>query len=108
MNTLALFKFSILFIHIAYVAAFFGIAYINQTYVRYFSTFIQFVVSLFLIIRFSPFKKTYEITKLDVSIIFYCATFLLLNVFVTEIYENFLKKLQVVQSIEKDILHQTK
>lgn len=108
MNKVSIFRFTIIFIHIAYLAAFFGISYINQIYVRYFSTFIQFAVVIFLMIRFSPFKKTYEITKLDVSIIFYCATFLLLNVVVTEIYESFFKQMKFVQMIEKDIFHQTK
>jgi len=90
----------------AYLATFLGITYINQTYVRYFSIFVQLTVALFLMVRFSPFKKTYEITKLDVSIIFYCATFLLMNVIVTEIYET-VRQLKLVQTIEKNVLHQT-
>jgi hypothetical protein len=81
-----LFNGSIIFIHTVYLALFFGIVYINESYIRAFSTFIQLGVCLFLITRFFPYKKTHEITKLDVSIIFYCATFLLMNVVFVEIY----------------------
>jgi hypothetical protein len=81
-----LFSGSILLTYIAYLAAFFGILYINESYIRVFSTFIQFCVCMFLIVRFSPWRKTYEVTKLDVSIIFYCATFLFMNVVFIEVY----------------------
>lgn len=81
-----LFSISILLIHISYLAVFFGILYINQTYIQIFSTFIQFGVCIFLMIRFFPLRKTHELTKLDISIIFYCATFLLMNVVLVEIY----------------------
>ena len=83
---LHLFQGTLILMHLAYLAIFFGILYLNQTYLRIFSAFIQLGVCLFLIIRFSPFKKSHEITKLDVSIIFYCATFLLMNVVLVELY----------------------
>lgn len=83
---LSIFNYSVLFVHIAYLAIFFGIIYVNERYIRNFSTFIQFGVCIFLITRFSPFNKTHEITKLDVYIIFYCATFLLMNVVAIEMY----------------------
>ena len=104
MNTLQLFSLSILFIHVGYLAAFVGLAaYFNETYVYYFSMFIQFIVCIFLMVRFSPFKTTYEITKLDVRIIFYCATFLLMNVVATEIYNIFLKDIPIIKTIGKEL-----
>jgi hypothetical protein len=81
-----IFTTSIILVHISYLALFFGILYIAESYIRAFSTIIQFGVCLFLIIRFSPWLKRHEVTKLDVSIIFYCATFLLMNVVFVEIY----------------------
>lgn len=75
----------ILILHVIYFAFFLGIRYINEKYIRFLSTFIQFGVCIFLIIRFFPLYKIREITKLDVSIIFYCATFLLMNVVLVEI-----------------------
>jgi hypothetical protein len=81
-----LFSISILLIHISYLAVFFGILYIDQRYIRIFSTFIQFCVCIFLMIRFFPLRKIHNLTKLDISIIFYCATFLFMNVVLVEIY----------------------
>lgn len=84
-----IFSSSIMFLHVAYLAIFLGIRYIDEKYVRFFSTIIQFGVCVFLIIRFFPMYKIREITKLDVSIIFYCATFLLMNVVLVEISNIF-------------------
>jgi hypothetical protein len=95
-----LFNGSIILIHIAYLAVFFGILYIDESYIRAFSTFIQFVVCLFLMIRFFPLRQTHEITKLDVSIIFYCATFLFMNVVLVEVY-NILPRNIVSDTIYK-------
>jgi len=81
-----LFTGSIIFIHIAYLAVFLGILYIDESYIRAFSTCIQFGVCMFLIVRFFPLRKSHEVTQLDVSIIFYCATFLLMNVVFIEVY----------------------
>jgi len=86
-----LFNGSIMFIYILYLAIFFGILSINKDYIRNFSTLIQLGVCLFLIYRFSPFLHTNTITKLDKSIIFYCASFLLMNVVATEVYIAFLQ-----------------
>ena len=80
------FNLATMFIYLAYFAVFFGILYIDQRYIRVFSTCIQFGVCIFLIVRFFPWKTTHEITKFDVSIIFYFATFLLMNVVFVEIY----------------------
>jgi hypothetical protein len=83
---LFIFNLSIVILHISYLAVFLGIWYIDESYIRVFSTIVQLVVCIFLIVRFFPFSKIHEITKLDASIIFYCATFLLLNVVVVELY----------------------
>ena len=81
-----LFKISIILINISYFAVFFGILYIDESYIRNFSTFIQLVVCIFLIIRFFPLRKTHQLTRLDVSIIFYSATLLFMNVVFVELY----------------------
>jgi len=86
-----LFSISIFFIHAVYLAIFFGIVIFDEKYIRIFSTLIQLWVCIFLIIRFFPYYKTHILTSLDVNIIFYCATFLLLNVVVTEVYDTFFK-----------------
>ena len=88
---LFLFNIGIGLIYVAYIFTFFGIVIINETYIRKFSIIFQLVVCIFLIYRFYPTKEIKVITKLDKSIIFYCATFLLMNVVSTEIYINFLQ-----------------
>ena len=84
-----IFSSSVIFLHVAYLAIFLGIRYIDEKYIRFFGTIIQLGVCIFLIVRFFPMYKIREITKLDVSIIFYCATFLLMNVVLVEISDIF-------------------
>ena len=84
-----IFTTTILILHVIYFAFFLGIRYINEKYIQWLSTFIQFGVCIFLIIRFFPLYKIRELTNLDVSIIFYCATFLLMNVVLVEISNLF-------------------
>jgi hypothetical protein len=92
-HKLYFFRGTVILIHLAYVALFFGILYIDEKYIRNLSILVQFGVCLFLIYRFSPLRKITEITKLDRSIIFYCATFLLLNVVAIQIYNSFVTPL---------------
>jgi len=90
---LLFFSATIFFIHLAYLAVFFGVAIINETYLKNLSTLVQLGVCLFLIYRFFPLKEIDVLTRLDRSIIFYCATFLLLNVVLVEVYNTFLTPL---------------
>jgi len=84
------FTSAVVLVHIAYIAVFFGIVAIDQTYIRNFSTLIQLGVCLFLIYRFFPYRQSIiKLTPLDISTIFFCSTFLLLNVVVTEVYVGF-------------------
>jgi hypothetical protein len=87
---LFVFNMAITVIYISYFAVFYGIISLDKTYIRNFSTLIQLGVCMFLIYRFFPYKTTVvSLTPLDVSIIFYCASFLLLNVVATEVYVAF-------------------
>ena len=86
---LYLFSGTVLFLHIAYLAVFFGVVLLDVAYLRRLSTAVQFGVCLFLIWRFSPLRTMREITRLDRSIIFYCATFLFMNVTAVEAYKMF-------------------
>lgn len=72
-----------LLIHGIYILMFFGIVVINTKYVSYLSIFIQLFVCVFLMIRFNPFRE-YAIQKIDKIIIFNSATFLLMNLGITE------------------------
>lgn len=83
-----LFSGTVLFLHIAYLAVFFGVILFDVGYLRKLSTLVQFGVCLFLIWRFFPLRTMREITQLDRSIIFYCATFLFMNVTAVEAYKT--------------------
>ena len=86
-----LFMLSIVLLHILYLAVFFGVAYVNEKYIRYLSTMIQTFVAIFLTIRFNPYDNEYHITEFDKQVIFYSATFLLLNVVTTEVFTSFIQ-----------------
>ena len=86
---LYIFSGTVLFLHLAYLAIFFGVVLLDIAYLRKLSTFVQLGVCLFLIWRFSPLRTMREITHLDRSIIFYCATFLFMNVTAVEAYKTF-------------------
>ena len=83
------FQGTILLTHLAYLAVFFGIVYIDEAYLRNFSTLIQFGVCMFLIYKTFPYQVIKPFTMFDHSVIFYCATFLLMNVVAVEIYNAF-------------------
>jgi hypothetical protein len=89
-----LFGGTVLFIHLAYIALFFGIFLIDEKYLHKLNILVQFGVCIILIYRFFPLRKIDTLTRLDRSVIFYCATFLLMNVVAIEIYNTFLKNLQ--------------
>jgi len=75
--------------HVLYFAVFFGLAYIDETYIRWLSTGIQIFICLFLIVRFRPFRE-YTITRFDASVIFASATIMLTNVLTTEIFSAYM------------------
>ena len=82
---LQLFKIFIVFIYITYILTFLGISYIDSSKLRLFSIFIQFIISIILIIRFNPFND-HELTEFDRAIIFSSASFLFVNLLITEMY----------------------
>lgn len=88
--------YSSIIINILYFATFFGIVFVDERYVRKFSAIIQFIISLVLVFRFNPFREYTTLTKLDKYIIFSCGFFLLVNVFTTEIYVSFFKRMKLV------------
>jgi hypothetical protein len=82
---LKIFEISMFFIYMTYILTFLGISYIDSSKLRLFSIFIQFIISLILMVRFHPFNN-HELTKFDRAIIFSSASFLFVNLFFTEIY----------------------
>jgi hypothetical protein len=75
----------IFFTYLLYFLLFFGIVTLNPEYIRYFSSFVQFCVAMFLIIRFNPFRREITLKEGESRIIFSSGIFLLINLGATEI-----------------------
>ena len=100
---LKLFNLSLIVIYITYILTFLGITYIDKSKIRVFSIIIQFVICLILLIRFNPFIN-HEMTDFDKTIIFSAASFLFINLFITEIYSHFNKnQYNEINNIVKNI-----
>lgn len=81
-------------VHAIFFAVFLGIVYVNTSYLRQLNIFTQFVVCVFLMIRFHPFRK-HEFHQYDAGIIFSCALFLLFNLGVVESVKQYLPSLEM-------------
>jgi len=82
----------IILLYLIYLAAFFGILYINNTYIHHLDIFIQTFIAVILIIRFNPLRK-HVLRESDNTIIFASAIFLLMNVGLTAGADVFLSKI---------------
>jgi len=74
--------------YLLYGVAFLGILYIQPNYVRLFSSFIQLLIALYLIVRFHPFRK-HIFRESDSNIIYGSGIFLLINLGLTEFVIRF-------------------
>jgi hypothetical protein len=66
-----------------YLVLFFGLVSINQSYINYLHAGIQFIISLFLLIRFHPFRN-HVLGPHDGPVIFSAAIFLLTSLGLTQ------------------------
>ena len=96
----------IITINILYLLTFLGITYINETYIETFNFLIRFFVSIILIINFNPYNK-HKMTELDKTLIFSTASFLLLNLLVTEGYLEYIETNQHVQTLKNKIMNES-
>lgn len=99
----------ILFVwHLLYFMVFFGIVYINSSYIHTLSVVIQLFIGAFLLFRFHPFR-TYAVSKFDAMVIFSSASFLMTNLLTTELLGPYLSRIEsymrgIVQGIPKSTL----
>ena len=85
---------TVFIIHFLYVLVFFGVLYINPIYITDLSSFVQIIISVFLIVRFNPYRewmnlKEPQLTKFDQLIIYSSATFLFMNVVLTATFTQY-------------------
>jgi len=94
---------SILILYAMYGLTFLGVIYLNKKYIRIFNIIIHVSVCLLLILRFNPYNE-HQITNFDKTLIITAASFLLFNVFVTEIYSAYIIKTTWYNDIKTDIM----
>lgn len=88
------FVFSLFILHVFYfliLINLFGKRELLMKLIKYLNAFIEIYISIFLIIRFHPFRK-HELRKDDAPIIFTSALFLLFNLFIYLNLPSFLEK----------------
>lgn len=78
----------VLTLEFIYVLIFFHFIEYTPSLVLYLNYFIQAFISMFLIIKFHPFRK-HEIKEFDSTIIFGSALFILANIGVTEFIKSY-------------------
>lgn len=82
----------IILLYIIYLAAFFGLLYVNNAYIHHLDVFIQTFIAVILIIRFNPFRK-HVLKESDNTLIFASAFFLLMNVGLTTGVDSYMHKI---------------
>jgi hypothetical protein len=87
--------------YLLYGFVFLGIISVNYTYLRYFSSFVQLCIALFLMYRFNPFRTQIALQKGDSMIIYSSGFFLLLNLGATEFVLQYYKKIKEITTIIK-------
>lgn len=74
------FDMAIAILYITYIGIYLGIYFVSPEYIVYLRFLIELYVSLFLIYRFNPWKKT-QFTELDKKISYNAGFFLLSTIF---------------------------
>jgi len=87
------FNFIIFTTYFLYFLVIFGLSTNAPQYLEIFQTFVKIYISLFLIIRFNPFRNIL-FNELDKKIVFSAGVFLLMTTFVNEIATFYLNKIK--------------
>jgi len=86
-----LYFYTLTFLHVSYVLAFFEIIKFNETIMNYLDVFIHTYICVVLLIRFNPWRTT-KMTEGDRNVIFGTAVFLLGNLAITQYFLNYVKQ----------------
>jgi hypothetical protein len=79
--------FSLLLVHIGYLAVFLGIFATIPILIKYLNVAIQFFLCFFLMIRFHPFREKYQLQSIDITFIFGSAFILFTNLVLVELIQ---------------------
>ena len=75
----------LLIAHILYIVTYLGLLSNNETYIKTLNIALQTFIVVFLLIRFNPLRKKYEVKPVDVEIIFGSAFLLGTNLISVEL-----------------------
>lgn len=78
---------SLLFIHLGYLAVFFGVFAAIPTFIKYLNIGVQILLCFFLMIRFHPFRENYKLKPVDIMFIFGSAFLLFTNLVLVELVQ---------------------
>lgn len=94
---------SVNILYILYFLTFLGFSYLNEKYVHMFSVIMQVTICVLLILRFNPYNE-HQLTNFDKTLIISAASFLLFNLFVTQIYSAYIIYTKWFNDIKSDIM----
>jgi len=80
--------FAFFIIYIIYALVFFAVIPTTPAIVHYLTVFVQFFVSIVLMVKFHPFREKYELKEYDGEIIFGSALIILANLGFAEFMIN--------------------
>jgi hypothetical protein len=86
-----IFNIIITIIYILYFFTFLGITIIDKSKIHFLSLLIEIIICIILMMRFNSFTH-HKMTDFDRVIIFSAASFLLVNLVITEIFSQHLNK----------------
>jgi hypothetical protein len=98
---------SLFILHFVYILITIGVIQYTPQIISNLNIFIQIFISVFLMIKFFPFRK-HELKEFDSTIIFGSAIFLLTNLGFTEYLTNYFGTKKVVSEIERVIHNNVK
>jgi len=75
----------LLIAHILYIVTYLGLLSIDEAYIKTLNIALQTFVVVFLLIRFNPLRKKYEVKPVDIEIIFGSAVLLGINLISVEL-----------------------
>ena len=87
-------------IYIGYIFLFLGVSYISPGYIYMLGNFMYIMVCLILIYKFNPLRGKIQISEYDSQLIFMAATFILVNIGLTEIANIFFNDLKKMFEVD--------
>lgn len=90
-NKQTIYFITVILLHILYFFTFLGMIYLDERYVKLFNIGFQIGICVILLLRFNSYNQ-HKMTNFDRTLIISAASFLLFNLFMTELYHAYIVK----------------